>query len=257
MKTLHTKHKNTTEELYKKALGTMYDTVKFKFCEDPENRNKNIGQTTCTKIGDAAKLGRGYCQVKDRVKSDDTCRRDTIGSKVYDELSANYCKRTPGDDWCACYNVYSKTCDANKGAAGCAKVAEEHDAIIESLPSNKLGEQARRELNNRKTCRANICTGSRFIPQNLPGCDLKIDMCIQEVNVAGHAVDTGINMNCDKEEKGGKGEGGSEGDAKKSADDAKEKEEQSTKLIYTFGAFNSLSFCCVLLLIAAMAMSGT
>lgn len=257
MKKLHSAHKNATpgERGYKDELGRMYDTVKFKFCEDAENRNKNIGEAKCSKIGDTAKLGRLYCQAGDRVKSDDTCRRDTIGSKVYDELSANYCKKTPADEWCACYNVYSKTCDTNKGAAGCAKVAEEHDAILESLPSDKLGEQARRELNNRKTCRANICTGARFIPQNLPGCDLKIDMCIQEVKVAGHAVDTGINMNCDKEGKGG-GKDNAKAKGSEAVAATATETKSNTNIIYAFGAFNSIALCCLILLVAAVALSG-
>ena len=77
MKKLHSVHKNANpngdarEQEYKRNLGKMYDTVKFKFCEDAENRNKNIGgQVTCSKIGNAAKLGREYCQVGDRVKSE-------------------------------------------------------------------------------------------------------------------------------------------------------------------------------------------
>jgi hypothetical protein len=96
--------------------------------------------------------------------------------------------------------------------AGCAKVREEHDAIVESLPSDELGEQARRELNNRKTCRAMVCTDANetYKPENLPGCELNIDMCINEVNVGGHVVDTGIVQNCDKGGKDGKGEANDE-----------------------------------------------
>ena len=29
-------------------------------------------------------------------------------------------------------------------------------------------------------------------------CDLNIEMCVQEVNVGGHVVDTGITMKCEK-----------------------------------------------------------
>jgi len=181
----------------------MYDDLKYKFCAVSENRNKNVGEGKCSAIGDAAKLSRSYCGVGTRIKTDDSCTKDIVGTKIYSDLANAYCKKNPQDEWCACYNTFEKVCDTNSGAAGCAKVKEEHDAILTSLPKDKLGEQARRELNNRKTCRANICAGSqKYIPANLPGCKLDISMCIQDVSIGGHAVDTGIDVECSIDKEG-------------------------------------------------------
>jgi len=194
----------------------MYDVLKMQFCSIGENRNKNVGEGKCTQIGDAAALARAYCAVGDRIKTDDTCTEEDMGTRPFHDLAKAYCDAHPGDEWCACYNVHTKKCDADESLAGCAKVREEHDAIVESLPSDELGEQARRELNNRKTCRAMVCTDANetYKPENLPGCELNIDMCINEVNVGGHVVDTGIVQNCDKGEKGGKGGKGNDEELK-------------------------------------------
>ena len=197
-------------------ISRMYDTIVRQFCADPENLLKSPdGTNKCRDIGNSNDLSRSYCKKGARIKpkalgGDDACDKKQINNdSLWEELATDFCKVNKGDAWCACHNASSGVCDEDESAAGCTKVMEEHNAIIDSLPPSKIGTQALKGLNVRKNCRAGVCNGTVFRPSNLNDCDLNIDLCIQEVNVAGHVVDTGINMKCEKkdiEEGGGKGE---------------------------------------------------
>lgn len=184
-------------------LLAMHTRLTEKFCAIPENLEKRVSaENTCKKLDSSVEVTKQYCKLNNgqNLRTKDACSQSNLG-RFYEEVGSEYCKNNPNEEWCACYNVKANVCDTNASAAGCAKMKEEHDAIINSLPADKLGEQARRELNNRKTCRALVCSGDKFIPQNLPGCELDISMCIQDVSIAGHAVDTGINIECNIDEK--------------------------------------------------------
>lgn len=244
LRTLHSTVKNLSGD----QRLQMYDHLKHEFCAVGENRNKDVGEARCSVIGDAAALARSYCSVGDRIKTDDSCAKDIVGTKIYSELADAFCKNNPQDAWCSCYNTFEKVCDTNGAAAGCANVKEEHDAIMESLPEDKLGEQARRELNNRKTCRANICTGTqKYIPENLPGCELDISMCIPEVKIRGNLVDVGINVQCGDEYDSAGNQGSGSG-----ASNKKNKDDYAKTMLKIGGpvvAVNSISITCLIVLV--------
>jgi hypothetical protein len=187
------------------GLLNMHTRVADEFCKKPENLPKRIStEMTCKKLDSTMNTTKEYCKLEEKgtwnLRTKQECSPENLG-RFYEEVSSAFCDKHPDDEWCSCYNVKSGVCSKKPSAAGCAKMQEEHDAIIKSLPEDKIGEQARRALNNRKTCRALVCSGDKFIPQNLPGCELNISMCIQDVTIGGHAVDTGINIECNIDEK--------------------------------------------------------
>ena len=186
-------------------IRRMYDRAVQWFCGNPNNLMRSPdGSKKCRQIGNGNDLARAYCKHGKRIKpkllgGDDACDKKQINNEsLWEELATNYCKANKADAWCACYNASSGRCDKDRTAAGCDKVMQEHDAIIKSLPSSQVGTQALKALNTRKNCRAGVCNGSVFRPSNLQGCDLNIEMCVQEVTVGGSVVDSGITMKCEK-----------------------------------------------------------
>jgi len=269
-----------------RKIGAMYDAAVLWFCGNAENMMKSPdGSKKCREIGNSNDLSRAYCKVGSRIKpkrigGDDACdKRQINNDSLWEELATNFCKANKNDAWCACYNAASGVCDKDKTAAGCTKVMAEHDAIIKSLPSSQVGTQALKALNARKNCRAGVCNGTVFKPSQMNDCDLNIEMCVQEVNVGGHVVDTGITMKC---EKGDVTKGGGKGTVERNETreqqlkrlreenpDSSEKEIQQMakleekgwskrkKMLIYGGGFAGLSvssLCCCLLVILLMFM---
>lgn len=230
------------------------------FCANPENRNVDVGRAKCKAIGDSDALAKAYCAVGDRIKTDSTCSSLEIGTTLNEQLAGQWCAAHKKDNWCRCYNNIVGVCEADPSAAGCAATQVEHDLIVKDLPDSKAGTTARHALDARKHCLGKVCANSSdtYIPEQRPDCALNLDLCIQELNVGGNLVGSGINMNCDIQQEGGQQDGEVERQVEGPSGQIILSEEDVQIFKYGFGgtlASSVLSLCICILLIASMNMS--
>ena len=182
------------------------------FCEDANNIREVVHNdgSTCynviaRKVNEAAAKQKAttYCEQNlSQIKTDE-CNSDKLGGDKFDSLVKQYCETSEGmsDDWCGCYNAWKGKCntpDADK-YAGCATVNNAHNLLINDIPSDSLSGGTRTQLEERKHCRAKICDNPDVWqpPNVMDNCNLNLQVCIQDVKVAGHLVDSGIEVKCD------------------------------------------------------------
>lgn len=182
------------------------------FCEDANNIRQVVHNdgSTCydvlaRKVNEAAAKQKAttYCEQNLAEMKTDECSSDKLGDDKYIDLMKKYCETADGlsDEWCACYNAWQGKCDKSNASdyAGCTTVNASHNALINDIPEDALSGGTRQQLKERKHCRAKICDRpeSWQPPNVMDNCNLNLQVCIQDVKVAGHLVDSGIEIKCD------------------------------------------------------------
>lgn len=228
-------------------------------CDNPENANYVAEGRKCRDR--KPEVVEPFCAARGRVKSDRTCDATAIGTSMYERLSASFCAANKNDNWCRCYNNIVGVCETDPSAGGCSTTQVEHDLIVKDLPDSKSGTLARHALDARKHCLGRVCANSSdtYIPEQRPDCALNLDFCIQEVNIGGNLVGSGIEMDCSIQQGGGQQDGEtSQGPAEAPEDTIKDYEE---KKLLTYGAggttvLSSSVLCICVLIIAALSLGG-
>lgn len=223
-------------------------------CDNPENANYVAVGTKCRDR--KPEVVGPFCVANGRIKSDRTCDATTIGTSMYERLAGEFCADNKKDNWCRCYNNIVGVCETDPSAAGCSTTQVEHDLIVKDLPDSKSGTLARHALDARKHCLGKVCANSSdtFIPDQRPDCALNLDFCIQEVNVGGNLVGSGIEMDCSIQQDGGQQDG------ETSQGPVEVPEDYEEKKLLTYGAggttFLSSSVSCICILIIAALSLG-
>jgi len=194
------------------------------FCEDAKNLNTEVADdgTTCyrylsTKVNEAtAKLkAADYCKSTPSAIKTELCMQENIGKDEHSRLAGVYCEgEGKNDEWCSCYNAFKGKCLTNPGDyAGCNTVKSAHDSLLADIPADQVTGTVRQQFEERMHCRANICkTTDAFKPDGSDECSMNLQLCIQDVKVAGHMVDSGITITCNNEQKTGGGDAPVEGE---------------------------------------------
>lgn len=186
--------------------GNAYARAREKFCALEKNVFKNHGDGLCSELDDDNKLKKGYCSKNDRIKSDASCTEANLGTTLRKELIDTYCASEAGkiDGWCGCIHAKKGRCDLVNASdyAGCDEVNQAHDDLIEDIPDSALSGGVRQQLKERKHCRAKICDDpDRHVPEGaVDNCTLNLQVCVQDVKVAGHLVDSGIEVKCEQKQ---------------------------------------------------------
>ena len=269
---------NTYEQL---LVGTQkpntrnYSSVGKGYCEQVDNLDKVINENgeTCyrylsRKVSAVAAKQKAadFCVKKLSAIKSELCTAENVGKTKYDELAGKYCETDDGkkDEWCACYNAFSGKCAGPDGNdyAGCEGVKIEHKKLLEDIPPDQLTGSVKQQLGERMYCRNNVCKiTDGFKPDGADKCDLNLNLCIQDVDVAGHLVDSGVELTCNNTMNTGSGENGSEaleGAGTGTGDDA---DADAKKRTLIFGATttltsSSISCCCLILIVIIIMMSG-
>ena len=243
-----------------KPDGKGYLQLREAFCKLDKNVFKNIGgDTTCSAYDSGKTLMKQYCGAGHKIKSDAVCTEANLGTTVHKELVQSYCSSGDGksDDWCGCIHAKKGKCDLSDASeyAGCDLVNAAHEDLIGDIPSESLSGGVRRQLGERKHCRAKICDDpDRYVPGGaMDNCTLNLQVCVQDVKVAGHLVDSGIEVNCNNKQNVGEDGGDSQvkEDRQKKNDDAVAPKQEKGDMYLIFGG---VFICCCMLLLAAFAL---
>jgi len=241
------------------------------FCEDANNIRQVVHKdgSTCydvieRKVNEASARQKAtkYCEQNLREMKTDECSSDVLGDDKYIALMKKYCESDDGmgDEWCACYNAWQGKCDKRNASdyAGCTTVNTAHKALIDDIPDDSLSGGTRRQLEERKHCRAKICDRpeSWQPPNVMDNCDLNLQVCIQDVKVAGHLVDSGIEVKCDNTQNvGGSNEMDMHGGSRHQGKPGYKPSSNRRKKLMLGGGIGVtsssmvLSLCCVLILV--------
>ena len=203
-----------------------------------------------------------FCKSKLTAIKSELCTRENIGKNKYDELAGKYCDTDDGkkDEWCACYNAFSGKCSGPDALdyAGCEGVKIEHKRLIDDIPPDQLSGSVKQQLTERMHCRNNVCKITKgFKPDGADKCDLNLNLCIQDVNVAGHLVDSGVQLTCNNTMNVGSGEKGSEkqeGEGATSDGGAADRKKKTLIFGATTVTSSSISCCCLILIIVIILM---
>ena len=251
-----------------------YSSVGKGYCEQVDNLDKVIHDNgeTCyrylaRKVSTVAAKQKSadYCKKKLSAIKSELCTPENLGKTKHDALAGKYCETDDGkkDEWCACYNAFTGKCKQENWAeyAGCEGVRIDHKKLIGDIPPDQLSGSVRQQLTDRMHCRNNVCKiMDGFKPDGADKCDLNLNLCIQDVNVAGHLVDSGVQLTCNNTMNTGSGEKDSEGTESEGAGGAggtakKDDGKKSRTLI--FGATTTIiSSCCLIILIVIMLMTS-
>jgi hypothetical protein len=187
-----------------------YTTVREAFCKMDKNVFKNVGGgVMCSTFDDSKALAKQYCGTGDRIASDAACTLENLGTTAHKQLVETYCSSDAGksDEWCGCIHAKKGRCDLSNASeyAGCDVVNAAHEDLIADIPQESLSGGVRRQLQERKHCRAKICDDpNRHVPDGaMDNCALNLQVCIQDVDVKGHLVDSGIDITCNNEQNNG------------------------------------------------------
>lgn len=184
------------------------------FCEQTKNLDQVIHHNgdTCYRylakkvnVATAKQKATDFCKSRPNAIKSEVCSRENVGKTEYDRLAGIYCdKEGRKDKWCACYNAFKGKCKINPTEyAGCEGVKAEHDKLIGDIPSDQLSGSVRQQFEERMHCRNNVCkVTDGFKPDGADKCDMNLQLCIQDVRVAGHLVKSGINLTCNNKQSG-------------------------------------------------------
>ena len=239
--------------------------AKEKFCKLSKNVFKNPGGGICLEYDTAKTLAKEYCSVGARIKTDGACTKNNLGNHYTGVVDA-YCSTAAGksDMWCSCLHAKKGRCDLPNASefAGCDDVNKAHNELIEDIPEDSLSGGVRQQLKERKHCRAKICSNpDAYIPDKaMDNCALNLQVCVQDVQVAGHLVDSGIDVSCNQEQ-GGSGGGDVEKSKGKRNDYAKGGGGGDSKKNFTTFAFGgaglSSSMACMSCVLLLVVMSSS
>jgi len=231
---------------------------------------KKVNETT------AKQKAIDFCKANPNQIKTELCVRENLGKDEYERLAGQYCDTEEGgqDDWCSCYNAYKGKCLKSTSLAGCQGVKAQHDELLKDIPDDQLTGTVRQQFEERMHCRNNVCkTTDAFKPEGSDKCEMNLQLCIQDVKVAGHLVESGISVVCNnKQETGGAGGGGTDvtkddsydettgsggGSGSGSGSGSGKSSKGGFELTKTSGiaggvASSMFSMCCVILLIASM-----
>jgi len=181
----------------------MFEDVRSKFCADPENIDEVIKGQKCRVWGGEEETTRALCTSNNHEKlvaGDTNCTRTGMPNEdLYETISEEFCTANPTHDYCKCFNNLNNKCEGEgKSNAGCAEVDQVIDDIIGTL-SGEEARVARVELANRRHCFGGVCTSEvdTFVPRSRPDCTL--NMCIQDLQVGGHMVESDVEMTCENQ----------------------------------------------------------
>ena len=241
-----------------------YSSVGKGYCEQVDNLDKVIHDNgeTCyrylaRKVSTVAAKQKSadYCKKKLSAIKSELCTPENLGKTKHDALAGKYCETDDGkkDEWCACYNAFTGKCKQENWAeyAGCEGVKNDHKKLIGDIPPDQLSGSVRQQLTDRMHCRNNVCKiMDGFKPDGADKCDLNLNLCIQDVNVAGHLIDSGVQLTCNNKDSEGTESEGAGATAKE--DDGKKRR----SLIFgaTTATSSSISSCCLIILIVIILM---
>ena len=221
------------------GTGQMWVDLANKFCSNPDNIAGNPGDKTCLERDTNSNIAKTYCSVGARIKTDGACTKNNLGNHYTGVVDA-YCSTAAGksDMWCSCLHAKKGRCDLANASefAGCDDVNRSHNELIEDIPEDSLSGGVRQQLKERKHCRAKICDNpDAYIPDNaMDNCALNLQVCVQDVQVRGHLIDSGINVTCNQEQNINQGGGGggsdvNEGERNDYTNDPNDKKKKKTK----------------------------
>ena len=246
-----------------------YSSVGKGYCEQVDNLDKVIHHNgeTCyrylsRKVSTVAAKQKSadYCKKKLSAIKSELCTPENLGKTKHDALAGKYCETDDGkkDEWCACYNAFTGKCKEENWAeyAGCEGVKNDHKKLIGDIPPDQLSGSVRQQLTDRMHCRNNVCKiTDGFKPDGADKCDLNLNLCIQDVNVAGHLVDSGVQLTCNNTMNTGSGEKDSEGTESEGAGGTAKK--RGTLILgATTTTSSSMLSCCLIILIVIMLMKS-
>ena len=188
------------------------------FCEQTKNLDQVIHQNgdTCYRYlakevneATAKQKAIDFCKSRPSAIKSELCTRENLGKAEYDRLAGVYCDGGGVKDmWCACYNAFKGKCKTNPTAfAGCVGVKREHDKLIGDIPTDQMSGTVRQQFEERMHCRNNVCKiTDGFKPDGADKCDMNLQLCIQDVDVAGHLVKSGVSLTCNNKQVTGGGD---------------------------------------------------
>ena len=199
---IRTAHVHRTETTYD---GNAFARARAKFCALEKNVFKNVGSGKCSDLDDDNALKKGYCSRGDRIKTDPSCTEDNLGTTLRKQLIDSYCDGDGKvDGWCGCIHAKKGRCDKANASdyAGCDTVNQAHNDLLDDIPDSSLSGGVRQQLKERKHCRAKICDDpDRHVPEGaVDNCALNLQVCVQDVKVAGHLIDSGIEVKCEQQQ---------------------------------------------------------
>jgi len=173
--------------------ASMFSKLKQDFCGVTDNVFKNPGGGICLEYDEGKRIAKEYCRHKGRIATDANCTKDNLGNH-YDELAAEYCKKTGRNiEWCSCYNVSNDVCKTHSNAAGCKKKRDTYDKLVEATPKDY-----KNSWNGMAACFGKVCTGKKYIPANSnQNCNRPVQVCVQDFDIQGIA-DSTINATCEQ-----------------------------------------------------------
>lgn len=238
------------------------------FCEQTKNLDQVIHQNgdTCYRYlakevneATAKQKATDFCKSRPSAIKSELCTRENVGKAEYDRLAGVYCDGEGIKDmWCACYNAFKGKCKTNPTAyAGCDGVKSEHDKLIGDIPSDQLSGTVRQQFEERMHCRNNVCKiTDGFKPDGADKCEMNLQLCIQDVDVAGHLVKSGINLTCNNKQVTG-GDSDNDGDDSDSGGGGGSGGSKRKRMLLIGGGFTGLSMsilCCCLILILILVL---
>jgi len=241
-----------------------YSSVGKGYCEQVDNLDKVIHDNgeTCyrylaRKVSTVAAKQKSadFCKKKLSAIKSELCTPENLGKTKHDALAGKYCETDDGkkDEWCACYNAFTGKCKEENWAeyAGCEGVKNDHKKLIGDIPPDQLSGSVRQQLTDRMHCRNNVCKiTDGFKPDGADKCDLNLNLCIQDVNVAGHLIDSGVQLTCNNTMNTGSGEKDSEGTESEGAGGTAKK--RGTLILGATTTTSSSILCCLIILMLGL-----
>lgn len=116
-----------------------------------------------------------------------------------------HCANNPNDNWCSCYNIINRDCEANPTIPGCKENIEWRESLIGVIPDKQefaqQKELAAREIQSRYHCDDRACGGDKYLPPEyydliaVGRCDFQLNICASEVLV-GESVNSKYFRDC-------------------------------------------------------------
>ena len=172
--------------------STWHSRLKEEFCKLSKNVFKNPGGGQCLEYDTTKALAKEYCSVGHNIAMDALCTQTNLGN-FYPDVAAAYCRGAgKTKTFCSCYNVKTKVCDTDSGAAGCENKRTYYDKLVEATPQEFKYVWAGKEA-----CFGACSTGEKmYLPDGYSlGCDAPVQICSQNFSL-DNISDSSIEAQC-------------------------------------------------------------
>ena len=161
------------------------------------NFSKNPGGDSCTERNTGQDIAKTYCGADDRIKSNEACTREYLGSDSWVQLATAYCLSEEGkaDQWCSCFNVMNGVCDDDSNAAGCAAKASTYDVLVEKTPKAFKSEWSGREACYGLVCQEEAGASKWILENSNQNCASPVQICGYDIS-ATNLTESNIDAKC-------------------------------------------------------------